>query len=307
MGSLIVSIDVELIWGFNHLLFEPSYREYIEELKKIMTQRSRKNMKELVRISEKHKIPFTWAIVGHLALHACSRVDGIPHPDMPRPEGFKLGDWYAYDPCSNYRDDPLWYAPDIIETIIGSSLEQDIGCHSFSHINFREASRETARAEVRKCREVLHEYGVKPVSFVYPRNIVAHLDVLREEGFKTYRYKLKRVLPVKRKIAYKLADVISPLLGRHKMQNGLVGIPGTFLYQTPRRWEVPLLVAAAKRGIKKVSQSDGIFHIHFHDYLESDELLRGLDSVLGYAARLRDKGKIEVYTMAEYAEAVLDG
>jgi len=302
-GVFIVSIDTELIWGFNHLLFFKEYRSYVEKISGIISGRSRRNVKKLLQLSEKYDIPFTWAVVGHLALDSCECVNGVAHPDMPRPEGFKAGDWYAHDPCSNYREAPLWYAPDIVEELASSQVPQDIGCHSFSHVNFQEASRKVAEAEVRKCKEVLAGYGVTPVSFVFPRNRVAHVDVLAQEGFKIYRFKAGRELKLprflRRKVVYKLYDAISPITGEPRVDEGVVAVPGTLLFQTPRRWEVPILVEAARRGLRIVGEKGGVFHLTMHDYLESDLLLKGLESILRVARELRVRGVLETASMAD--------
>jgi len=55
------------------------------------------------------------------------------NPDMPRPphNATWTGDWYMHDPCTNYNDDPLWYAPDLIEQILLSRVPHEIGTHSF--------------------------------------------------------------------------------------------------------------------------------------------------------------------------------
>src|SRR6266481_2883854 len=126
-AAACVSADFELSWAFRH---------HPKEVARDRGQRERKNILYLLQIFERCAFPITWATVGHLFLESCARpVHGLAHPEMPRPSRNALwaGDWYKHDPCTNYKDDPLWYAPDLIQNILESSVHHEIGTHSFSH------------------------------------------------------------------------------------------------------------------------------------------------------------------------------
>mgnify|MGYP000415602903 CR=1 FL=1 len=299
-GVLVVSVDVELAWGVNHRLLIGDPLAW--SLLKVMKARSRSNLRALLRISETLRMPFTWGIVGHLFLGNCSRSGGLPHGDMPRPELFRHRDWYSLDPCSSAEKDPLWYAPDVVQTLLESRVEQEIACHSFSHVDFFQCSEEVARAEVRKCVEAAEDYGIRPVTFIFPRNHVAHLDVLREEGFRVFRFKARRKLRPPRKFLERLMDLAAPLTARPVKIKGLIGVPGTLLFQTSRPRDAWRLEVTAMRGIRRAAKSGKVFHITMHDYVENDETLIALYRVLSYAARLREKGVLEIATIAQCAE-----
>src|ERR1700755_703840 len=85
--------------------------------------------------------------------------------------------------------EPLWYGRDMVEKILAAEPKHDVGSHSFSHVIFGDAgcTREVAEAEVRKCVELAGAMGLKLESFVFPRNQLGHLDVLREQGFRITR------------------------------------------------------------------------------------------------------------------------
>ena len=123
-AAFLVSIDTEMAWGLNHRP-DTEYR-YDSE---------RAHLAQLLELFDRHEIPATWAIVGHLMLDSCKSVDGIKHPEIVRPTyDWFPGDWFADDPCCRSADAPDWYAPDLIELIGSATTRQEIASHGFSHM-----------------------------------------------------------------------------------------------------------------------------------------------------------------------------
>jgi peptidoglycan/xylan/chitin deacetylase (PgdA/CDA1 family) len=273
-----------------------------EQYLRIIKERSRKNVKKLLELSEEFQIPFTWGIVGHLFLSSCARGEnGLPHPDMPRPALDVNKDWYSNDPCTNIFDDPLWYGTDIIKQILESKVEHEIACHSFSHIDFSKCSRKVALVEVRKCKEVMKDFGIEPKSFIFPKNKIGHLDILEQEGFKVFRFKPKPYLkcllkyPLK-ELSFLAREVLFPVIGSPINFKNLVGVPSSLLFQSPHNYDILRLQLAVKRGINLSIKERKIFHITMHDYLETDYLLQELSKILSYVKKLRDRGSIDIMT-----------
>src|SRR5262245_48734560 len=132
-AAACIAADFELSWAFRH---------HTEEVVREKGRRERENIPYILRILEDHAFPITWATVGHLFLESCPRASGgFAHPEMPRPPHNQLwtGDWYMHDPCTNYKQDPFWYAPDLIQSILESPVGHEVGTHSFSHANFTPA------------------------------------------------------------------------------------------------------------------------------------------------------------------------
>jgi hypothetical protein len=293
-GVFMVSVDLELAWGFNYELLVGSKIAY--KYLKIIKERSRRNVKKLLELSEEYRIPFTWGIVGHLFLPSCSRGENcLPHPDMPRPSLDVNRDWYSNDPCSNMFDDPSWYGTDMIKQILESRVEQDIACHSFSHVDFR-CSREVALAEVRKCKEVMKDSGVEPKCFIFPKDVIGHLDILEQEGFSFFRFKQQHIpkLPL---VFSLVGEVLFPVVGKPVKFGKLIGVPSSFLFQSPHKYDVLRLQLEAKRGIDSCARNREIFHITMHDYLETDNILYAFSVILRYVGKLRDQGKIDIVSM----------
>src|SRR5438309_3913817 len=186
-----ISADLELSWAF---------RRHPEEVARDRGRRSRENIPYLLSIFEDCGFPITWATVGHLFLESCERASrGLAHPDMPRPPRNELwrGDWYMHDPCTNYKKDPCWYAPDVIQSILESPVGHEIGTHSFSHIDFSPSSSDATlvRREIEESAMAMQRFCIRPRSLVYPFNKMGHayLDLLSEMSITAVRHRDQRV------------------------------------------------------------------------------------------------------------------
>lgn len=75
----------------------------------------------------------------------------------------------------------------IIDLLLDSPVSHDIGAHGYYHRSFTEISQNEAERELREIHTRMGRHGVFPKSFVFPRNRVAHLDLLKRYGYKCYR------------------------------------------------------------------------------------------------------------------------
>ncbi len=71
--------------------------------------------------------------------------------------------------------------------VIGSSIRHDIGSHGYYHRAFTSLSHEEADEELKMTSIAMKKYGVIPRSFIFPKNMIAHLDLLKEYGYTCYR------------------------------------------------------------------------------------------------------------------------
>jgi peptidoglycan/xylan/chitin deacetylase (PgdA/CDA1 family) len=78
-------------------------------------------------------------------------------------------------------DDPL------LPLLLSSPVKHDIGAHGYSHKNFRGLSKNQAEGELKMVSAGMNKFGVIPRSFIFPRNLVAHLDILEKFGYECYR------------------------------------------------------------------------------------------------------------------------
>jgi peptidoglycan/xylan/chitin deacetylase (PgdA/CDA1 family) len=279
-AAACISADVEMSWAFRHHSAAAA-REH--------GRQERENIPHLLQIFERCAFPVTWAVVGHLFLESCARnVHGLAHPEMPRPlrNPRWTGDWYRHDPCTNYKQDPCWYAPDLIQKILDSPVRHEIGTHSFSHIDFSPACSDPvlARRELEESAGAMRRFGLVPKSLIYPWNHMGHTDLLADSSITAVRYRdrLERV-----RLAYP-----------ERMPSGVHKFYESMILRTSTHY--PYL-EKVKLFLEKAMARQAVFHLWFHpsdpisvDETELPRIIRHIDSK-------RREGSVWVATMAEIA------
>ena len=301
VGEVVFSIDAELAWGYHDLDRAPD-----------RVDNARQAWHTALRLLRKHDVPATWAIVGHLLLQEC---DG-------RHESHPLGpSWF---PCEAGRVGPTtdddWRAPNLVEAVRVADQDHEIASHSFSHVLLNDVDREVAAAEAAESVAAAERAGIDLESFVFPRNMVAHLDALAEHGFSCYRgtrpsrwYEDSRLRPLLKFVDWSPVGTEPPLVTPRLDEHGLVDVPASlylFSFEGFGRRAASLVgrkpvVEVAKRGIDKAVDADGVFHmwLHPHNLLQPDGEER-LDAILEYLSRRRAETDLTVQTMSEVARDV---
>ncbi|HEV2389525.1 MAG TPA: polysaccharide deacetylase family protein [Nitrososphaerales archaeon] len=203
----------------------------------------------LLELSEKYGIPLTWAICGKTAV-----------------------------------EDPEAYS-----RILDSEEEQEIGVHTYSHIDASISSADQLEAEIAKCVSVLGLPSA-PITFVFPWNREAHFDVLQRMGFKAYRGKQR-------------------VIGGLSRDRGLWNIPPVYYVDQKSVGAAPLM----KRYVDICVRHRAVFHLWTHPWSiveeggSSERMVRtALEPVFAYMAQKRDEGLLHTGTMGSLA-TVLEG
>jgi len=282
-GCLCISIDFEMSWGTRTI--ESSLAAHFAKLE-------RENVPYIIDILEKFSTPATWAIVGHLFLTKCDRDknSGLAHPDMPRPKfhknriwSYSKGDWYQGDPCSDFEKDKDWYAPDLIDNILGSRVRHELATHSFSHVDFSNCSEEVAIAELTRCKELMQKKNLSLSSMVFPGNLIDNLRILSKLDLLAYRGNDEC------KIQYPT-----------RIPDGIWNIPQSI--QLAGRLRENHLSNLVKRLIDKTIGNCGVLHMWFHPFEMDRPMINSvLSPILTYADSLRRKKKLWIATMQEIA------
>lgn len=321
-GTFLLVIDVELAWGLVH-------RKKIDlhKTKKVCVN-VRKVLPSIFNLLEKYQIPTTWSILGHLMLDQCKRdsKSGLPHPDMPRPRySWLKEDWYRYDPCSNIEKDPAWYGKDITDKIVEhvkeSSLPHEIGCHSFSHLQFGDPGcrEEVARAEIQKCVDLIKtEYKIIPKVFTFPRTYVGHINLLKEYGFVAFidtPPKLNPCVNLEKTLSNYLKTQFS-LFVQFLSYYFLFPPHTTSLKEAlPELWSVqgcmgygrkpliplPLVTFKVIQGINRAIREGRIFSMftHLKDFGGNGSFFSEFEKILYHVNQKREEGKLQVRTLSD--------
>lgn len=309
-GSFTLSVDVEGLWG---LFF---VRSYVEEPS--AAEAGRRALPRMLELLAERRMKATFAFVGHLFLDRCGPWKGAPHPEAPRPRySWYDRDWYADDPGGDERSHPLWYARS--QALAAAAAGHDVGAHGFVHAILDAASvgADVADAEFAGAQAAARDAGLPPLrSFVFPQNVVGHVGRLAPAGFSCYRESdggrgaragppggLKRARNL---AAHALAA--APFVGKaSRRADGVVAVPSSFplLGREGLRKAVTrgARVARVEKGLDAAAAEGALLHVWTHPHaFASDDAFGDLAAVLDAVARRRDKGDVEVLTMAEVAD-----
>jgi hypothetical protein len=287
-GALCISIDLELAWGMWDVPSAAYDRRCAEKERAVVGA--------LLALFASRSVPATWAVVGRLL----DASDGVPETAGPAAR--------------------IWYAPDLVEAIRAAAPGHDVGSHSFAHVYFQELDRERLRADLQAARRIHERHGLPFTSFVFPRNQVAHLDLLAEAGVKVFRgadvgwhetarRRLGRTPGRAANFAERLLPLAPPVVEPRSHVGGLVELPGSMLLfgrdgALLRLIHPELTLRKVKLGLHSAARDGRVFHLWFHPanfYTRTEEQLRLLDGILDEACALRERGALEIRTMASYA------
>jgi peptidoglycan/xylan/chitin deacetylase (PgdA/CDA1 family) len=297
-GTFLLTFDVELAWG---LFFDAAWRERaLREYGAV-----REVFPAILALLERWDVRATFAFVGHLFLDRCERVDGRVHPEMPRPDHDCFpGDWYAFDPGTDLTRDPLWYGRDLVTAVREAEPAHEIGAHGFSHA-FLDGGRDLARSEMAAAAAAAREVGVEPRSFVYPRNLVGHVEELSPAGYTCYRAAGNARRKPVRGFLRRLVGAAPPV-GHPRRVAGVTEVP-TSIPMLPAygvRRLVPLRsrVAEVRKGLRRARDGGAVFHLwtHPHNFVEGrGQMLAYLEAAMSEVAAFRERGEVVVRSMGE--------
>jgi len=232
------------------------------------------------------------------------------------------GYWTRKIPDGNEHTKPLWYNRSFIERLRRARVPQDIGLHGgISHLVWGD-SRTTpliAARELRAGIQALNELGIRPVSFVFPRDLEAHLPVLRDGGIYAYR---GRTPIISERFGYgkfsslvrtgeELLKAVPRVLWPVETLPGLWNLPASmFIYnlgKTRSRFVAPRLrVERTQIGLTAAAAQRGVFHLGLHpeNLAGSNFALSVFQQMIHQICRHRDRNGLEVLTLTGAVDRV---
>lgn len=302
-GVLTISLDTELIWG----MFErEESKRYIDAY-----QSTPGIVSDLCDLFHTYDISATWAVVAHLFDNCISDHQSLKERHN-RDNSF---------PCETGLDRDLWYVPSLLEPIASCPAEQELGLHGYSHMVLTDYSREAIKSELTAAVGTAEEYGFSPSTFIFPRNRIAHLDLLAECGFEIYRgidnrwyekYPISET--VKKPLRFVDEAVAPPPTVTPNERSGLICVPGSHPFRPINKgWKwIPSdrRIARLKQGLKRAVATDRIYHLWFHPFnlaASQSEQFDILEEVFQFVDELRANDGLEVIPMQGVATAFREG
>ena len=314
-GTLIVSLDFELLWG---MLDQSNAEDYKENV-----LGGRKAIPRLLDMFRKYGIHATWATVGFLFANDQEElVSCLPQEELrptycnknllPYPEIGNIGNGEADAPC--------FFGASLLNQIAQTS-GQEIGSHTFSHYYCREEGQTPAQfaADMRAAREIAQKHGFALTSVVLPRNQCEpeYTEVLRNLGFTAYRdeendwiHEKVKFRPLMRLL--RLADVYVPLTGQGgyvpRNENGIWNLVGSRMYKpifSPLRFLEKAKISRIKGQMRHAAKHNLTFHLWWHPHnvgVRTEEHLAQLEEIFDYYLTLKEKYGMESLNMAEAVE-----
>lgn len=303
-GVVILSFDVEQIWGYLDFLDEaqftsrhPSAIEAHSRMLKCLTDAD---------------ISATWFVVGGLALHGS-------HGDRdPRMAGLPYR-WTERIPAGDESSAPLWYRHCFLRSLRAARPRQEIGLHGgLTHFIWtdRLAAPEVVEWELAEGVRALEDAGVTPVSFSFGREREGFYDLLPAHGMVCYRGRTlapsfrmgATVFGKAARLLDELRCAAPRIVWPGETRPGLWNIPSSlFLYSIhPSRTRftgIKSRVDRFRRGAEAAARYRGIFHfcLHPENLTQSPVGFAMFEQMLEILSASRRRGDIEVLTMGEIA------
>ena len=279
----------------------------------------------MLELFKEFEIGATWATVGFLFARSRKEIEAFAPRRQPRylnvvlsPYGEAIGEGEA--------DDPLHYAPSLIE-LIRDFPGQEMGTHTFSHYYCLEAGQDGAafEADLASAVAIAHDRGIRLDSIAIPRNQFnpSYRPLLLQAGLTCYRgnqpawmYRAsggqRTGLPSR---AMRLLDSYAPVRAGGLTRwsevpepDGLHNVPASlflrpFAGQTLERLRRRRIVM----GLRRAATTRSIFHLWWHPHnfgAHTQENLSFLRGILQEFDRLRERHGMASLSMRAVADHV---
>ena len=301
-----LSIEVELGWGvhdigdFSHLSAAgTAEREYLGRL---------------LRRCDGLDVPISFDVVGHLCQSSCEGDHGGPHEDG----------WFDADPGSDGSVDPLFYAPDAVDDILSARTDHELCTHTYSHVPCDAVSAVTLDWELERSQSQLRDLtGSETVSIVPPRHRRPPAEALRRADLEILRMSRDtsdRSRPARLKeLLVGPHPTFEPALVDGVVETYCTSYPSLTSSALPAGQRAPLAPFALlpvsvrqslqrrylERAIRDAIERDAHCHLWCHLYdLSNRYQWPVIRSFLAELAAMRDRGEVEILTMARLNDRV---
>jgi peptidoglycan/xylan/chitin deacetylase (PgdA/CDA1 family) len=301
-GTLMLSFDSEGKWGLADCLTDRHDRLYT-------TQNLETAYGRLTGLLEKYRIEATFAFTAAFTLTA-DEFEALT-PDLAELIA-EAAPWITSALAGIRKPGSEgWFGSECFDKVRHAGCHE-IASHGFSHLPWKApyASRAALDAELTMCRKVAAFSRDAVTTFVFPRNQIAHLDLLTAHGFLAYRESrsshsraanlASEFNMLSRSEAYDASDEVPVPVPAGRFLNWRHGlrrcVPAAV---TVRRWQ---------NMLRESARSGGIVHAWTHpeNFMDGKGMFPMLEEILRFAADERDAGRLQIMTIADFLTSRLD-
>ncbi len=319
-GTLVISLDFELIWGVRDQ-YPPDGGAYRENLLGV-----RAAIPQMLELFEEYGVSATWATVGMLMAESRDEWESFKPAALPR---YVNADLNPYDDPigTSEADDPLRFAGTLIDQI-RKRPGQEIASHTFGHYYPLEpgTDQESFAADLKSAVAIAKAKGFALRSLVFPRNQFnpEYAQIIADAGFTVCRSNGAGWMHKEAASntyfrtdirAARLIDTYLPVSGNQVIAWDSIPFVGSLcclpasMFLRPysprlRRLEGMRLTRVAS-GIEAASKAGGIYHLWWHPHnagANTDRFMSFLRKVLDVYAKCRLHHDMQSMSMAEVAE-----
>ena len=319
-GTLVISLDFELMWGVRDHLSIAEYGDAVLGAREAVPQ--------MLALFEEFGVRATWATVGLLFAKTRDEMRAFSPTLRPAYTNLALSPYAALESDEIGRDeakDPYHFAASLIERI-ADTPGQEISTHTYSHFYCLEpgATSEAFAADLDAAIAIAEHAGHITRSIVFPRNQYAdaHLKICTSRGLVSHRgnpsgfaYRSKNVSENNNTAArsWRLIDGIVPLSGHHtfalppRYPSHPQDVRASLFLRAGSKLPVykPLHYAHIRRGMDRAARRGHMYHLWWHPHnagRRTERFMNDLRGLLVHYRHLQDRYGMITRTMTECAD-----
>ena len=311
-GSLIISLDFELMWGVRDHYTIEDYGANVLGVRRAIPR--------MLELFERFRIHATWATVGMLMCESKDEILTRMPLEQPTYNNSNFSNYkYLYEVGDSEEKDKYYFGGSLVN-LISSCPFQEIGTHTFSHFYCLEpgATEGQFQEDLRVCYQLMRDRGISFQSIVFPRNQYSksHINICKNMGIKSYRgtelswiyetgaqetqHLLRRSL--------RLADTYLNMTDHNCIKISSTGNVAASRFLRPHSEQLRLMDGLKRRRILNsmthAAQTESSFHLWWHPHnfgLNLDSNISFLTAVLEHYKRLHEQHGMQSLSMGEAA------
>ena len=320
-GTLILSLDYELMWGCLEWSTPEAYGKTHVARVPVVIER-------ILELLKKYEVKATFATVGMIMLaNKQEALNSLP----------ELVPSYEKQSCSPYennyiqmvseQEESLYFSPQTVE-LLKKNPFVEIGTHTYCHYYCDERGQtiEQFEADLKKAIEVAHRKGCPIKSIVFPKNQVReeYLKVCSEHGLICYRGNAKHFFSRPKSRFEGLKNRISRLLDTYikiskpssmpyaniEQIHGMINVQASRMlrpYNSKLALLEPLKIKRICDEIRYAAQNKELYHLWWHPHNfgnNVDENIAMLEKILQVYKKCHDQYGMKSYSMLDFANQI---